>query len=270
MNGNSQQDPLYGQFWNTQQRFNPAYTGLNNRHEAHALARWQWVGLYGAPETQLITYGAKLEKINSGVGLVYEHENIGISDFNMLKLNYAYHLKLKKEHILSFGLAAGLNTIRYSEEWISAIPEASQPESGLNFGLTSDLGIFYSFKKFNAGFSVTQLIDSKSTSYYAESRHFYFFSGYTFGKDDGFQIRPQVFLRFNNGYNAIDLNTLLTYQSKYLLGLTYRNRDFFGLTGGYTFKKRYNLSYSYEKTVSKLNNGISGGSHEIHLGFTLR
>jgi type IX secretion system PorP/SprF family membrane protein len=241
---------------------------MKAQHDVHALARWQWIGMNGAPQSQLFTYAAKLQKINSGIGLVYEHEYIGVSELNLAKLNYAYHLKLNENHHLSLGLAAGMNSIAYSKEWSHQDTSASKNE--LNIGFTSDLGVFYSFKKFDAGFSITQLIDSKNTPSYSESQHFYFYAGYTFGKDEGFQIRPQLFFRSNQGYNSIDLNAMMSYQSKYFLGLTYRNRDAYGITGGYTLKDRYNLSYTYEVTVSKLNNGFSGGSHEIHLGFRLK
>lgn len=268
----AQQDPLYTQFWNTQQRFNPAYTGLKFKHEAHAMARWQWVEVNGAPETQLVTYGAKLNKINSGVGLVYEHEYIGLTEVNLLKLNYAYHLPIGEEHFLSFGLSAGANTFSNSEAWIppTSEPDGSIPDGDLNIGFTSDLGVFYSFKKLDAGFSVTQLVDSKNTPSYSEAKHYYFYAGYLFGKDEGFQVKPQLFFRRNNGYNALDVNALLSYQSKYLLGLTYRNRDAYAFSGGYTLKDRFNLTYTYELTVSKLNNGLTSGSHELHLGFRLK
>ncbi len=267
-----QQDPLYAQFWNTQQRFNPAYTGLKYQHEAHAMARWQWVKINGAPETQLVTYGTKLNKINSGIGLVYEHEYIGLSEVNLLKLNYAYHLRLGEEHSLSFGLSAGANTFSYTEAWIppTGEPDNSIPDDGLNIGFTSDLGIYYSFKRFDAGISVTQLVDSRNTPTYSEAKHYYFYAGYLFGKDDGFQVKPQLFYRTNNGFQAFDVNALMTYQSKYLLGLTYRNTDSFGFSGGYTLKERFNLTYTYDLTTSKLNNGVSGGSHELHLGFRLK
>lgn len=267
-----QQDPLYTQFWNTQQRFNPAYTGLKFQHEAHAMARWQWVDVNGAPETQLVTYGTKLNKIKSGVGIVYEHEYIGLTEVNLLKLNYAYHLELGEEHSLSFGLAAGANTFSYTEGWIppTTEPDNSLPGNGLNLGFTSDLGIFYSFKKWDAGFSVTQLVDSKNTPSYTEAKHYYFYAGYLFGKDKGFQVKPQFFFRANNGYHAFDINALFTYRSKYLLGLNLRNTDSYGFSGGYTLKDRFNLTYTYEVTVSKLNNGMTGGSHELHLGFRLK
>lgn len=264
----AQQDPLYAQFWNTQQRFNPAFTGLKNEQEAHALARWQWVDINGAPNTQLFTYGIKLSKYNSGVGIVYEHDKIGFTTNHQAKLNYAYHLKFSENHSLSFGAAAGINNVKQSGVLI--FPDLSSVNiNRTGTGFTSDLGVFYTFKRLDAGFSITRLFESYETASFRGTPHYYFYAGYLFGKKEGFQFKPQLFYRTNNGFSAIDVNALISYKSTYLLGLTYRNRDAFGFSAGYTFKNILNLSYTYELTVSKLNNNVSGGSHEIHLGFQL-
>ncbi len=264
----AQQDPLFTQFWNTQQRFNPAFTGLNNEHEAHALVRWQWVEINGAPNTQLFTYGTKLNKFGSGVGFVYEHDHIGFTTNDQVKLNYAYHMTLNENQSLSFGAAAGINSVKQSGI-MTFSDQSSVSIDRKGMGITTDLGVFYTLKKLDAGFSMTRLVETYNTTAFTGTPHYYFYTGYLFGKKEGFQVKPQLFCRVNNGFTALDINTLFLYKSSYMMGLTYRNRDAFGFSAGYTFKNILNLSYTYELTVSKLNNNVSGGSHEVHIGLIL-
>ncbi len=264
----AQQDPFYSQFWNTQQRFNPSVTGMKEQNELHVLARWQWVEISGAPKTQLITYGSKLNKLNSGIGFVYEHDQTGFLRNHNVKMNYAYHLKFKDAHHLSFGVAAGTNI--QSLNGLLIFPDTSIAYNDRGVGFTSDLGMFYTFKRFDLGLSLTRIAESRALPMSKGMPHYYLYMGHVFGKKEGLQIKPQVFYRYNNGFAAFDLNTLFAYRSIYQLGLTFRNGDSYGITAAYTFKKILNISYSYDTTVSKLNNGVAGGSHEVHLGLCLK
>ena len=102
---NAQQEPLITQFWNAQNYFNPATAGVKLKHEAAFIARDQWAKLNNNPLSQLASYAVRLQKTHSGIGVNYVHETIGFSKTNKLKFNYAYHLKLKNEGIISFGLS---------------------------------------------------------------------------------------------------------------------------------------------------------------------
>lgn len=75
----AQQESLYSHFWNVQQYYLPAITGIENKHEAVVLARDQWIGLNGHPRTMNVQYAQRLNKINSGVGFAYLTEKVGNS-----------------------------------------------------------------------------------------------------------------------------------------------------------------------------------------------
>jgi type IX secretion system PorP/SprF family membrane protein len=267
----AQQDPLFTHFWNTQQNFNPATTGFNFRHEAHAIARQQWVGVNGAPNSQLLSYGTKLEKLHGGLGVTYIHDKIGFSEFHIAKVNYAYHLLFKKQHALSFGLSGGINIFKFDPDWIPPTnsSDPSLPGSFTNYGFTPDFGIAYKFKKLRAGFSITQLFDSNNSPNYQEARHYYLNASYDLGNEEKLHVRPQLLIRTDMVKMSADLNVLLQYKKQYQLGFSWRTSDALCFIAGYTLREKFNLSYSYDITINKLSS-ISRGSHEIHLGFTLK
>ena len=78
---------------------------------------------------------------------------------------------------------------------------------------------------------------------------------------------PNVIYQYQNGFMELSVGTYVKY-GPLNIGVWYRNRDAFILTAGINTGK-FKLGYSYDVTVSKLNNGVSGGSHEISLGINL-
>ena len=80
-------------------------------------------------------------------------------------------------------------------------------------------------------------------------------------------IMPNIIYQYQNGFQELALGTYIKYGA-FTAGAWYRNRDAFILSIGLK-TDRFRLGYSYDVTVSKLNNGVSGGSHEVSLGLNL-
>ena len=273
---NAQQEPIITQFWNAQNYFNPANAGVKLKHEAAFIARNQWAKLNNNPLSQLASYAVRLQKIHGGIGVNYVHETIGFSKTNKLKFNYAYHLKLKNEGIISFGLSAGVKIFTYKPEWVQPVLP-TDPAVAVAFTdskLTTDFSLVYSKNRTTLGISATQLnapsFSGNSSLTFQDVRHYYAFANHTFGKEDKLQFIPQVLYRTDLNFNSLDVNLLISYKSSYYIGITYRNRDAIAGIIGYDIRKKYRISFSYDVTRSKLNNGVSGGSYEFVLGYRLK
>ncbi|MFM7637164.1 MAG: PorP/SprF family type IX secretion system membrane protein, partial [Crocinitomicaceae bacterium] len=81
-------------------------------------------------------------------------------------------------------------------------------------------------------------------------------------------ILPNIIYQYQNGFQELNIGTYVKF-GNLSFGTWYRNRDAFILSLGLVTDK-FKLGYSYDLTVSKLGNGISGGSHEISLGINLK
>jgi type IX secretion system PorP/SprF family membrane protein len=84
---------------------------------------------------------------------------------------------------------------------------------------------------------------------------------------NGTNVMPNIIYQYQNGFQELNIGTYIKYGA-FTVGAWYRNRDAFIMTIGLNTGK-FKLGYSYDVTVSKLNNGVSGGSHEISLGLNL-
>ena len=90
----AQQEQQYTQFMYNKLGYNPAYAGSNNTACITGLYRNQWLGIEGAPQTQLLSFNAPIMNQRVGVGLNLNRHTIGITERWTVDGAYAYRLKM--------------------------------------------------------------------------------------------------------------------------------------------------------------------------------
>jgi type IX secretion system PorP/SprF family membrane protein len=276
----SQQDPLSSQYMFNTLTFNPGVAGVSGMICATALNRQQWAGFTGAPSTTIFNVSAPVKpfKINSGVGLLVESDNIGFERNINIAASYSYHLELGKG-LLGIGLNAGMVNQTLNPTWVIPTGDSHTPPSGdplipenkeSAVAFDAGLGLYYKADKYYASLSVTHLNQpklkfSKGTPYI--SRNYYLTAGYTFQlPDPSLELLPS-FLAFSDGKAAqIDLTTLVRYNKKVWGGVSYRYGDaIVGIIGLELFNG-IRFGYSYDFTISDMGKN-SNGSHEFMVNY---
>jgi type IX secretion system PorP/SprF family membrane protein len=262
----AQQEPLFSQFWNARTYYNPATTGLNYKHLITSIGSWRNVGVNGAPVTQLLGYAAKIKKLHGGLGFTYVHDKIGFNETHKTKFNYSYQIETKNEGVFSFGVAVGFNNYSTDGDWVPPTTgtDPALPTSFNATGFTGDLGISYSSKKMNLSLSATQLTASRIGGY-QEATHVILMSDYIIGNEDGFQLKPQVFVISDLVKMNADLNLLLLWKGKLGAGVTYRSTEDLSFSVNWDIVKKFRIGYAYDLGLGPLSE-ISKGSHTGFFG----
>lgn len=268
---NAQQEPIFTQLDNTIHFFNPASSGLNYRIQSTALGRYQWSGVSGAPNTQFVNYSMKLKPLHGGIGINYLHETIGFSEYNRVKLNYAFHLAEFQGGQLSIGLSAGINNLKITPTWTppTTVIDPALPTGSNDTRFTSDLGLMYKNDKLSVGLSVTQLNQARYSSGYRDALHVHFYGDYLFKMSTAWKLKPQMIVTSDLVKISALLNFITTFKDKYHFGAGFRSTESVNLMAGWDILGRYRIRYSYDLGISSINSS-SSGSHEICVGFLLK
>ncbi|MDF3027134.1 MAG: putative rane protein [Fluviicola sp.] len=272
----SQQDPRASFFWNQYMHTNPAMTGAIYKHHANAQWRNQWTKVNGAPTTLWLNYAMKLDSINSGVGVSYEYDVIGLNKQHTALVSYAYHIPIKKM-FLSLGVSVGTLTMLFDKTGIifndpndPGIPKSSQTY------FRGDLGIALHGEKWNAGLSCTKLNGyfTRNSGTYDIAPHYWFFGDYTFQLGQNWKLTPRAQVSTD----------MLKVHSIVALVASWKNL-WFGSTAafpgngfelgpmiGYDIAGKFRLGYCYEFGVNThFSNAINNNrTHEIILSYQLK
>ena len=259
--------------------YNPGYTGVPDAPCFTFLHRSQWIGLEGAPSTQIFSANIPFLRKRLGIGLLFTNQSIGITRIFSTDLNYAYHILLGKGE-LSVGLQG---TIRYYSENYSdprliatqglqfdnSIPVGLQNKYLPNFGA----GIHYSTDKYYIGISALRLIpnniDFGNSDEYISSEmpHYFAMAGYSLPLSDQVKLQPQLLLKYTkNTPFDLELNMGLELLEKYLIAVNYRAGgeiasgagDSVDLIFGLQLSDNLLFAVAYDITLSSLrkyNNG---------------
>ncbi|MEM9885114.1 MAG: type IX secretion system membrane protein PorP/SprF [Bacteroidota bacterium] len=278
----AQQDEQYTQFMFNKLRYNAAYAGSNGSPSVTAIHRSQWIGLEGAPTSQVVSFDMPLLKNRIGVGGNVVRNVIGVSEAITIDGSYAYRIPLGPG-IMGLGLQASLRYFNTDFTDLTAtqpigsdnaIPMGVQSKFVPNFGL----GFYYHTEEFYLGFSAPRLLrnnidladDEGIIS--REIQHFYVMGGVIIGEDD-FKFLPQMLIKYNPTvpFDA-DINASIILLDRITIGATYRlggsKEKGFGESIGGLFSAQVNddllLGISYDATLSDLRN-FQDGSIELAL-----
>lgn len=285
----SAQDPQFTQFYANPIYLNPAFAGSHGCPRIAMNYRNEWPSLTGNYVTYSASYDQYFKNISGGFGVLATHDQQGQGTIftSMIGAVYSYHLNVTRKFKMMFGARASMYN-KYLDWSKLTFGDMIDPRRGFIYQ-TGDVqrgGSRYFFdasagmvgynKHFFFGFAAHHLNRPDESMIIGSSRLPIRLTGHMGAKiplgaksqyKNVTSIMPNVIYQYQNGFQELMFGTYVQYGA-FTAGGWFRNRDAFILTVGVDTGK-FRLGYSYDITVSRLNNGVSGGSHEISLGILL-
>jgi type IX secretion system PorP/SprF family membrane protein len=302
----AQQDPMFTKYFFVGLAANPAYAGSQDHMSLRALHRSQWIGVDGAPRTQVLTAHTPLKNERVGLGLSILNDQIGVTGTTMFNVAYAYRIPTGKTGKLALGLQAGLINAR--ADW--ARLNFKDPQGGdiafnqgnpnmisPNFGA----GVYYYTKHFFAGVGAPHIINTQlrkninnSNNFAQTYRHYYANIGGAIPlSGDALIFKPMMSMR-NIGLfglddqalknarmrvgapTGLDFDLSLLFDQKLWIGAAYRTAieafdktsswDSADIWAAYNFANGMRLGAAYDFPLTKIQT-VSPGSFELMLGY---
>jgi len=271
----SQQEALITQYMFNGLSINPAMAGSDDNLSLTGLIRSQWVGIDGAPNTQVFSIHSPMRSDNYALGLNVTHDKIAVTGRTNISPSYAYRLHFSNGAILSLGIQASI--INYKAGLTSLNPKETSDIAFsedintwmLNFGF----GAYYYTNKYYIGLSAPMLLNnnySNSGDKISEAkfeRHYYLTVGYVFDLDKNYHLKPSVLLRYvESSYFTTDFNLNLYYKRYFGVGISYRTSESISALFELFINDDLMIGYAYDYILSDIQMATSG-SHEIMINY---
>lgn len=288
----AQVDAQHTQYFEIPNYYNPAAIGTTDFVKIRGGSRLQWIGIENAPQSFMLAADMPFKLFNQrfGVGLVLQHETMGLYKNMVLGAQLGYKFKLLKGEFTA-GVQLGLlnETFKGTEVFIpdnddyhestdDAIPTTDVVGNAFDMAV----GVFYSHKWFWTGISCTHLT-SPTMTMNAESgeggneknyefktdRTLYFMAGSNIPiKNTLFEVMPSLLVKSDFTFTTGEITARVRYHKFLSAGIGYRYDDAVMAMVGAEYKNFY-LGYSYDYHTSAISKA-SSGSHEIVLGYKLK
>ncbi|MCP2042026.1 type IX secretion system membrane protein PorP/SprF [Pontibacter sp. HSC-36F09] len=299
----AQQKALYSQYMTNYFILNPAVAGFEKDVSIKMGYRNQWVGFEGAPKTFYVSgEGAlfnkhlkrsrKAQGFHGAGGMVYTDQT-GPTTRTGALASYAYHVPLNRKIFLSSGFSAGFQQFRFDPAKVRLADGSNERDPVTNHGRVDafmpdlTLGTFMHSEDFYFGVSLFQVLGNKihevdgGEEVSRLSRHLFVSGGYNFDVHDKIRLMPSALLKYVQGapiqadfnvkaaYHMSKRRQKTVYDDQVWAGISYRTQDAIVGLVGVQFQEQFQLSYTYDITVSPVRHH-SAGSHEIVLGYRFK
>lgn len=273
--GFSQQDPVYTQYMNNLLTIQPAYAGSSGALNITGISRAQWVGFEGAPNTNTLTINGPLRRFNVGLGLSIINDKWGPIRQNGVYLDYAYHVKLSQDQLLSFGIKGGFNVYQAFLTDLR-INDLTDPvfayDVNLKFLPNMGLGVMWHSDRFFLGASAPKILKNRIQSentenVYREVLHFYGMAGYVFFLSDILKFKPTLLYRWaERTPSYVDFTGSFLLYDRVWMGATYRLKNSYGLIFQFNVNNQLKFGYSYDQTTFHPTQ-VNSGTHEFMISY---
>jgi type IX secretion system PorP/SprF family membrane protein len=278
------QDLEFTQFYSNPIYLNPALAGTNGCPRFALNYRNQWPSLSSSYVSYAAAYDQFFDNISGGFGVILVNDvQAKVLNTTTGSLVYSYHLRLGRKWTALFGAKA--TWVQKYLDWDKlTFGDQIDPRRGFIYQ-TGDVqrggskgffdasaGTVVYNKNFNIGFAANHLNTPNESVIVGDSKLPMRFTAHAsanipLGGRSKYKnqttIMPSILYSYQQGFQQLNIGSYVKY-GNFTAGAYFRNRDAFILTVGLA-TDRFRLGYSYDVTVSKLNNGVSGGSHEVSM-----
>ncbi|HET6225023.1 MAG TPA: PorP/SprF family type IX secretion system membrane protein [Bacteroidia bacterium] len=276
----AQQLPFYTQHNSNSFLINPGSTGVKRLVDARLNYRQQWLGFEGAPNTASLGINSRLAKGQMGVGLSLIQDKTGPLKKLSVGGSYAYHM-IFPDCELSAGLSGVYTkstligpeiTLRDTQD-----PSIDQLVTNSTRSVDGAFGIYLYNDRFHAGISIMQPLQTKMEFYLddtlkkgfiKDALHLNFSLGYNYSQDPDYIWQSNIYSTYVRGAPLLlDYTLILNVKQRMFGGFSIRLGDACALHLGYSFLNDFQVSYSYDFSITSLR-AYSSGSHEVTLVFS--
>ncbi len=289
LSAHGQQPAQYSLFMLNKLNWNPGYAGMENSLVATGIYRSQWQGLPGNPITQNVSVHLPLNIISSGFGINLENDELGAQSRTTGTVMYNYQMALGRRAVLSLGASAGLSQrtldgdkLRTPEgTYVSGViihNDALLPTTPVSGNLTTfGAGIYLLTEQLEVGLSVRHLTEPSAPlgdALTMQLNRAYFLNAQGhFELGGSISFHPSALVRSDGVQTQTDLAALFRYNDNIMAGASLRgynsnSLDAVALIGGLNLSENISIAYSYDLTLSAINQ-VSNGSHEVMLSYNL-
>ncbi len=260
---------------------NPATTGATQHGVIGASYRTMWDGIDGGPQTAILFGSGYLKNAKIGIGGYLYNDVTGPTKRTGIQTSYSYHIPLRNGGTFSVGVEArfqqySIDKVKLQESLGSQDPVLAGESK--RFKGDAGLGLAYNGKKFQAGISVSQLIQSKLDFYNGTFtrteearlyRHYYFHANYAWNVDGNTKIIPNVlFIYLPNAPLEFQGGARVEHKELFFWGVALRARQSWMLSAGVHIQKKFTIGYSFDIFNTPLSVFDKGANaHEIMLRY---
>lgn len=276
----AQQDAQYTNYMYNTMNINPAYAGSRGTTSLFGIHRSQWIGLEGAPTTNMFAIHSPIYDSNVGLGLTIMNDVIGPSNENTISVDYSYTIPTSDRFKLAFGLRATAHLISVDFTRLNIFNSGdvlAQDNIVNRFSPNFGVGLYWYSDRTYLGLSIPNLLETShfdrwqndmgAASVAKEIMHYHLIGGHVFDLNYAVQFKPAFLLKVVEGAPLqLDLSANFLFYEKFALGLAYRWDAAMSALAAFQVSQNWMIGFAYDMEVTKLSY-YNSGSPEFFLRY---